>query len=143
MKLAHLPLRVATGAYILNSGLSKQNLEGQAAEGVHGMAAGAMPALKKVPPDQFARLLSTGEIALGAALLIPFVPSALVGAALVGFSVGLVQLYLKTPGMRQSGSIRPTQEGIGLTKDVWLLGAGMTLVLDGWPKRARLQLPKS
>ena len=40
MKLAHLPLRVATGAYILNSGLSKQNLEGQAAEGVHGMAAG-------------------------------------------------------------------------------------------------------
>src|SRR5215213_5418044 len=138
MKLAHLPLRVATGAYILNSGLSKQNLEGQAAEGVHGMAAGAMPALKKVPPDQFARLLSTGEIALGAALLIPFVPS-----ALVGFSVGLVQLYLKTPGMRQSGSIRPTQEGIGLAKDVWLLGAGMTLVLDGWPKRARLQLPES
>jgi uncharacterized membrane protein YphA (DoxX/SURF4 family) len=143
MKLAHLPLRVATGAYILNSGLSKQNLEGQAAAGVHGMAAGAMPALKKVPPDQFARLLSTGEIALGAALLIPFVPSALVGATLVGFSVGLVQLYLKTPGMRQSGSIRPTQEGIGLAKDVWLLGAGMTLVLDGWPKRARLQLPES
>ncbi|MCE3276964.1 MAG: hypothetical protein K0R13_2819 [Propionibacteriaceae bacterium] len=143
MKLAHLPLRVATGAYILNSGLSKQNLEGQAAEGVHGMAAGAMPALQKVPPDQFARLLSTGEIALGAALLIPFVPSALVGAALVGFSVGLVQLYLKTPGMRQSGSLRPTQEGIGLAKDVWLLGAGMTLVLDGWPKRARLQLPES
>jgi uncharacterized membrane protein YphA (DoxX/SURF4 family) len=143
MKLAHLPLRVATGAYILNSGLSKQNLEGQAADGVHGMAAGAMPALKKVPPDQFARLLSTGEIALGAALLIPFVPSALVGAALVGFSVGLVQLYLKTPGMRQSGSIRPTQEGIGLAKDVWLLGAGMTLVLDGWPKRARLQLSES
>ena len=143
MKLAHLPLRVATGAYILNSGLSKQNLEGQAAAGVHGMAAGAMPALKKVPPDQFARLLSTGEIALGAALLIPFVPSALVGAALVGFSVGLVQLYLKTPGMRQSGSLRPTQEGIGLAKDVWLLGAGMTLVLDGWPKRARLQLAES
>ena len=143
MKLAHLPLRVATGAYILNSGLSKQNLEGQAAEGVHGMAVGAIPALKKVPPDKFTRLLSTGEIALGAALLIPFVPSALVGAALVGFSAGLVQLYLKTPGMRQPGSIRPTQEGIGLAKDVWLLGAGMTLVLDGWPKRARLQLPES
>jgi hypothetical protein len=116
MKLAHLPLRVATGAYILNSGVSKQNLEGQAAEGVHGMATNAIPALKKIPPDQFARLLSTGEIALGAALLIPFVPSALVGAALVGFSAGLVQLYLKTPGMRQPGSIRPTQEGIGLAE---------------------------
>jgi hypothetical protein len=141
MKLAHLPLRVATGAYILNSGLSKQNLEGQAAEGVHGMAVGAIPALEKIPSDQFARILSTGEIALGAALLIPFVPSALAGAALVGFSAGLIQLYLKTPGMRQPGSIRPTQSGLGLAKDVWLLGAGMTLLLDGWPKRARLQRP--
>jgi hypothetical protein len=138
MKLAHLPLRLATGAYILNSGLNKQNLEGQAAEGLHGMASSAIPALKNVPAEQFGRILSAGEIALGAALLIPFVPSALVGAALVGFSAGLVQLYLKTPGMRQEGSIRPTPEGLGLAKDVWLLGAGATLLLDGWPKRARL-----
>jgi uncharacterized membrane protein YphA (DoxX/SURF4 family) len=137
MKLAHLPLRVATGAYILNSGLSKQGLEGQAAEGVHGMASSAIPPLKRIPPDQFAKFLSTGEIALGAALLIPFVPSALVGAALAGFSAGLVQLYLKTPGMRQPGSVKPTQEGIGLAKDAWLLGAGLTLLLDGLPKRKR------
>jgi hypothetical protein len=61
MKLAHIPLRVATGAYILNSGLSKQGLEGQAAEGLHGMASNAIPALKKIPPEQFGRLLSTGE----------------------------------------------------------------------------------
>jgi hypothetical protein len=135
MKLAHLPLRVATGAYILNSGMSKQGLEGQAAEGLHGMAVGAIPPLKKIPPEQFAKILSTGEIALGAALLIPFVPSALVGAALAGFSAGLVQLYLKTPGMRQPGSLKPTQEGIGLAKDVWLVGAGLTLLLDGLPKR--------
>src|SRR4030095_661159 len=124
MRLAHLPLRVATGAYIVNSGLSKQNLEGQAAEGVHGMASNAIPPLNRIPPEQFAKILSTGEIALGAALLIPFVPSALVGAALAGFSAGLVQLYLKTPGMRQPGSIRPTQHGLGLAKDVWLRGAG-------------------
>jgi hypothetical protein len=135
MKLAHLPLRVSTGAYILNSGLSKQMLEGQAAEGIHGMASNAIPPLKRISPEQFAKILSTGEIALGAALLIPFVPSALVGAALAGFSAGLVQLYLKTPGMRQPGSIKPTQEGIGLAKDVWLVGAGLTLLLDGLPKR--------
>ena len=135
MKLAHLPLRVATGAYILNSGMSKQSLEGQAAEGLHGMASDAIPPLKRIPPEQFAKILSTGEIALGAALLIPFVPSALVGAALAGFSAGLVQLYLKTPGMRQPGSLKPTQEGIGLAKDVWLVGAGLTLLLDGLPKR--------
>src|SRR5688500_9874949 len=143
MKLAHLPVRLAPGACSRDSGLAKRRLDGQAAEGVHAMAVGAFPALRQIPPQRFARMLSNGEIALGAALLIPFVPSALVGAALVGFSAGLVQLYLKTPGMRQPGSIRPTQEGIGLAKDVWLLGAGMTLVLDGWPKRARLQLPES
>jgi hypothetical protein len=137
MKLSHLPLRVTTGAYILNSGLSKQGLEGQAAEGVHAMAVGAIPRLEQIPPQRFARMLSNGEIALGAALLTPFIPSALVGAALVGFSAGLLQLYMKTPGMRQPGSIKPTQQGIGLAKDVWLLGAGLTLMLDTKRKRRR------
>jgi hypothetical protein len=137
MNLAHLPLRATTGAYIMNSGLSKQGLEGQAAEGLHGMAANAIPQLKEMPPEQFARFLSRGEIVLGAALLLPFVPSALVGAALAGFSAGLVRLYLKTPGMTRPHSIRPTEEGIGLAKDVWLLGAGLTLVLDSLPKRKR------
>lgn len=130
MKLSHIPLRVATGAFILNSGLSKKGLEGQAAEGVHGMAAGALPVLKKIPANSFAQLLSGAEIALGGALLAPFVSSRIVGAALTGFSAGLVQLYLKTPGMREDGSLKPTQDGIGLAKDVWLLGAGLTLLLD-------------
>jgi hypothetical protein len=42
-------------------------------------------------------------------------------------SAGLVQLGLKTPEMRQTGSIKPTQDGIGRAKVVWLLGAGLTL----------------
>ena len=130
MKLAHLPLRAATGAYILNSGLSKRNLEGQAVEGMHGWASAALPVIGQLKPDVFVRLLSSWEVVLGTALLVPVVPSALVGAGLVGFSTGLLQLYLKTPGMRQEGSLRPTQEGTGLGKDVWLLGAGLTLLLD-------------
>ena len=130
MKLSHIPLRVATGAFILNSGLSKKGLEGQAAEGVHAMAAGAIPVVKKIPANSFAQLLSGAEIALGGALLAPFVSSRIAGAALTGFSAGLVQLYLKTPGMRQAGSLKPTPDGIGLAKDVWLLGAGLTLLLD-------------
>jgi hypothetical protein len=130
VRLAHIPLRVAIGAYVLNSGLSKQGLEGQAAEGVHAMAAGALPPVKKIPADLFAQLLSGAEIALGGVLLAPFVSSRVAGAALTGFSAGLIQLYLKTPGMRQPGSLRPTPDGIGLAKDVWLLGAGLTLLLD-------------
>lgn len=131
MKLAHLPLRVSIGAYFLNSGLGKRNLEGAAAEGMHGMAVAAMPQLGQFEPARFAKLLAYSEIALGAALLAPFVPAPLVGLGLTAFGAGLAQLYLKTPGMREPGSIRPTQQGAGLAKDVWLIGAGLTLVLEG------------
>ncbi|MER7457690.1 hypothetical protein [Micromonospora sp. NPDC126480] len=137
MKVSHVPLRVAVGAFILNSGLSKRTLEGEAAQGLHGMAVGAVPQLKQLEPDRFAMLLSRAETALGAALLAPFVPSALAGLGLAAFGAGLVQLYLKTPGMREAGSLRPTQQGIGLAKDVWLLGAGLTLVLDDLILRRR------
>jgi hypothetical protein len=141
MKLSHLPLRVAIGAFILNSGLSKRTLEGEAAEGLHGMAAGAIPQIQRIEPQRFARLLSTAEIALGAALLLPAVPSALAGLGLTGFGAGLAQLYWKTPGMHAPGSPRPTQQGIPLAKDVWLLGAGLTLFLDDVLLRPR-RMPK-
>lgn len=97
MNLSHLPLRVALGAYILNSGVSKWTLEGQAAEGLHGMAVGAVPPLKRFNPGAFARLLAGTEITLGAALLLPVIPSALVGAGLVGLGGGLMRLYWVTP----------------------------------------------
>ncbi|MFP5346219.1 MAG: hypothetical protein ACLGIA_04235 [Actinomycetes bacterium] len=130
MKLAHVPLRLATGAFILNSGLSKRGLEGEDAAGLQGMAAQAVPSLGEMDPAKFAKLLSTGEIALGAALLAPFVPSFLAGAGLAAFAGGLLRLYWKVPGLRQPGDIRPTQDGIGIAKDVWLVGAGLTLALD-------------
>ncbi|HEX6497884.1 MAG TPA: hypothetical protein VF054_02510 [Micromonosporaceae bacterium] len=131
MRPAHLPLRLATGAYILNSGLTKRDLEGQPAAGLQGMAANAFPMVRRMPPERFARLLSVGEIALGTALLAPLVPSALAGLGLAAFGGGLVRLYLKTPGMHEPGDVRPTPQGIGLAKDVWLLGAGLTLLFDG------------
>jgi hypothetical protein len=88
-------------------------------------------------PQQFVRLLSTSEISLGAALLTPLVPSAVAGAALVAFSAGLLGLYARTPGMRQEGSIRPTEQGLSLAKDVWLLGIGAALVADDLIERRR------
>jgi len=143
MRLSHLPLRVTTGAFILNSGLSKRGLEGQAAEGLHGMAVGAFPPLGAVKPKTFASSLSTAEMALGAALLLPFVSPVVVGAGLAGFGAGLVQLYLKTPGLTEEGSVRPTQDGIGLAKDVWLVGAGLTLLVDGIADSARRSTRKA
>ena len=131
MKLSHLPLRLATGAFILNSGLGKRGLQGEAAEGLHGMASVTLPGpLREMDATEFAQLLSRAEIALGVALLAPFVPSRLAGAALTAFGGSLLSLYLRTPGMRQEGSIRPTQAGTALAKDVWLVGAGLSLLLD-------------
>lgn len=139
MKLSHFPLRVTTGAYILNSGLQKRSLEGEPATAVHGMAAGAIPQIQRIEPQRFARLLSRAEIALGSALLFPAVPSALAGMGLAGFGAGLMRLYWKTPGMHEPGDPRPTQQGIGLAKDVWLLGAGLTLLLDAVFMRPRVR----
>lgn len=125
-----LPPRLAAAAIILSSGLDKTDADEQTATGVHGMAAGTYPFLGRVDPATFTRLLSRTEIALGTALLLPVVPSLLAGAALTGFAGGLLGLYLRTPGMRREGSLRPSQQGIGLSKDVWLLGIGLGLVLD-------------
>lgn len=131
MKFSHLPLRLAAGAFILNSGLTKRNLPPEAAGSLQGMAANAVPQVKKMKPEEFGKALSTGEIALGAALLVPFVPSTLAGAGLAAFGGGLVRMYLNTPGMTQEGStVRPSQDGTAIAKDVWLLGGGLTLLVD-------------
>ena len=58
-------------------------------------------------------------------------PAALAGAGLTAFSSGLLGLYVRTPGMRKKGSPFPTQQGITLAKDVWLVGIGLGLILDG------------
>jgi uncharacterized membrane protein YphA (DoxX/SURF4 family) len=124
--------RIATGAFILNSGLGKRRADAATAAGLHGFAAGTYPFLAKVPPTTFAKALSTGEIVIGAALLTPFVPTAVAGAALTGFSAALLGLYLRTPGMTKPGkSVAPTQEGLPISKDVWMLGIGIGLLTRG------------
>ncbi|MGW5879129.1 hypothetical protein ACWFMI_21530 [Nocardiopsis terrae] len=126
-----LALRIATGASILNSGLDKRGADEDTAMGLHGMAVGTYPFLDKVDPATFTRLLSAGEIALGTALLVPLVPSRLAGAGLSAFAAGLLGLYLRTPGMHKPRSLAPTPDGLPLSKDLWLLGAGLSLVLEG------------
>ncbi|MFH9729866.1 hypothetical protein [Streptomyces sp. NPDC017260] len=133
----HVAPRLATGAFILNSGLAKRGADEQTASMLHGMAKNAYPFLGRVRPTTFVRLLSAGEMALGAALLLPVVPTAVAGAALTAFSAGLVGLYLRTPGMREEGSLRPTQEGTALAKDTWMLGVGVGFVVDAATRESR------
>jgi hypothetical protein len=129
--LSEIAPRISAGVFILNSGLGKRGADEATAAGLHGFAAGTYPFLKNLQPQQFARGLATAEIAVGAILLAPFVPTAVAGAVLTGFSGGLLGLYLKTPGMRKPGSLAPTQEGLAVAKDVWLLGIGIGLLTRG------------
>jgi hypothetical protein len=130
------PSRLVTGGFILNSGISKlQASDDETAAMYHGMAVGAYPFLAKMKPKDFVRLLAASEIALGAALVVPVVPAALAGAGLTAFASGLLGLYARTPGMTKEGSLQPTQQGIALAKDVWMLGIGLTLVIDGITER--------
>jgi hypothetical protein len=130
VKPSHLPPRIAAGAFILNSGVSKLSADDETAAGLHGFAVGAYPFLAKLKPRDFVRLLAATEITLGAALVVPIVPSALAGAGLTAFSGALLGLYARTPGMRKEGTPFPTQQGIALAKDAWMLGIGLGLVID-------------
>jgi hypothetical protein len=131
-RLRRAPLRLTTGVFILSTGLDKWQGDEQTAAQIHGFAGGTYPFLKGIEPTTFLRLLAAGEIAVGSALLLPVVPAALAGAALTGFSAGLLGLYLRTPGMRRGPKdLRSTPQGLAISKDVWMLGAGLALVVDG------------
>jgi len=125
-----LPGRLAAGAFILNAGVGKWSADEETAVRLHGMAVGTYPFLAKMKPADFARLLSVSEMALGAALLLPVVPTGLAGAGLTAFSGGLLGIYMRTPGMRREGSLRPSQQGTALAKDVWMLAIGLGLTAD-------------
>ena len=130
-KLWHVPVRLATGAIIVDQGLQKLGADDDTAKWLHGQAATAFPQFADMDPKDFVRLLSASEIALGAALLgIGFVPSGLAGLALGVFGGSLTRLYLRAPGTRREGTIAPSQQGVGLAKDSWMLAIGAALVLD-------------
>lgn len=131
MNLRNLPTRVVAGGYILHTGWEKWHGNQERATGIHSMAAGAFPVFKAMKAADFLKMLSVGEMALGAALLAPFVSPAIAGAALTCFSGALVTMYLRTDGLHQPGSVWPTPQGTAISKDVWMLGIGLALTVDG------------
>ncbi len=135
MNLSQMPGRIAAGGYILHSGLDKWHADEATANTLHGFASIAYPVLKDVSPTRFLRVLAGAEIAIGGALVVPFVPAALAGTALTAFSGALLGLYARTPALRKPGSVWPTQQGIAISKDVWMLGIGLGLVAESAARR--------
>ena len=93
----HLPPRMLTAVYFLNTGLSKAFADEATAAQLHGFASGTYPFLRKLDARQFTRLLSAAETAIGVALVLPVVPAGLAGAALTAFALATLGLYLRTP----------------------------------------------
>ncbi|SOD74448.1 hypothetical protein SAMN05892883_3634 [Jatrophihabitans sp. GAS493] len=129
-KLRRAPGRLATGAFILNAGLGKLKGDEQTAAAIHGMAAGAYPALSGIESKKFLKLVAASEVALGTALLTPIVPAGLAGAGLAGFSGSLLGMWWRTPGMHAPGRPLPTQQGTPVAKDIWMFAIGVGLMLD-------------
>lgn len=122
-----IPARATTGVYILHTGWEKWRGDEARAKAVHGMASGAYPFLGEIPPPTFLKVLAAGEIAAGALLLAP-VGNRVAGATLTAFAGGLVTMYLRTPALHKPRSYWPTPAGIGVSKDVWMLGIGLGLL---------------
>lgn len=129
-RLSNLPQRFAAGAFILNAGVGKLKAGPEQAAALHKMASDTYPFLSDIPPEQFAKVLGSSEVLLGGAVVLPLVSDRLAGLALASFAGGLLGLYAKTPGLRNKGSIRPSQQGTAIAKDVWLLGIGLGLLAD-------------
>ena len=80
------PLRVAAGTYILNSGLNKLDADDEKSKHLHEMAVSSYPFFENMDPQTFVKVLRTGEILLGGALLAPFVSSRTAGLSLAAFA---------------------------------------------------------
>ncbi len=135
-RLRDIPTRLATGAYILHSGVTKLSAGPEQAAGFHHAATSAFPALGRMSDSGFLRSLAIGEIAVGSLLLMPFVPASIAGAALTAFSSGLVGMYLRTPALRKPGSVWPSPAGTAISKDVWMLGIGLGLLVGAAEDRS-------
>ncbi|MGI8666352.1 MAG: hypothetical protein ACR2N4_10020 [Jatrophihabitans sp.] len=129
-KLRRAPGRMSAGMFLVTSGVGKLSGDIDAAKGIHGLAVGAYPFLRSIPPVVFLKVLALTEIGIGSLLLLPFVGPRLSGMALTGFSGGLLGLYFRTPAMHDDHYL-PTLAGVAIAKDVWLNSIGTSLVIDG------------
>jgi len=128
ISIANAALRLVSGAFILNSGINKLRIDEASAAGLQQMASNGVPQLGELEPAVFGKVVSISEISLGSALLLPLVPSRLVGIGLGAFSGVLLSSYLRTPGMTESDGVRPTADGTAIAKDVWLAGIAVALI---------------
>lgn len=136
-------LRAVPGAFIVNAAVGKFGSSPEKSAGLQQFAATGIPALKKLPSDQFANILAGAELAVGGALFSPFTSNRVAGAALASFGAGLLTMYFRNPNMTLEDGIRPSEEGLQLSKNIFLVAIGAALVtMDCSDRRAKRKLKK-
>lgn len=128
-KLSNAALRLTTGALVLDAGVKKLGADEGTYAYLQQMAATGVPAVAKLDPKTFGKLISYSETALGATLLTPFIPARLAGAGLTAFGANLMTMYFRNPDMHD-GAFRPTQDGQQLANNIVILGAGLALLFS-------------
>lgn len=126
-KFSNAALRLTAGALILDAGVKKLKADEGTYAFLQQMAATGVPAVAKLSPATFGKLISGAETTLGATLLTPFIPSRLAGAGLTAFAANLMTMYFRNPDMHDE-YFRPTQDGQQLANNIVMLGAGLALL---------------
>lgn len=130
MRISNAILRGVPGAFLLQSGCGKLGMDAESAEGLKQFASTGVPQFADWDSQTFTKFIAGTELALGTALLTPFVSKRLAGAGLLAFSAGLLSMYFRNSDMTQEDGIRPSEQGLTLSKDAFLAAIGAALVLQ-------------
>ena len=130
MRISNAILRGVPGAFLLQSGYGKLGMDAESAEGLKQFASTGVPQVADWDSQTFTKFIAGTELALGTALLTPFVSKRLAGAGLLAFSAGLLSMYFRNSDMTQEDGIRPSEQGLTLSKDAFLAAIGAALVLQ-------------
>lgn len=124
------PLRLTSGAFVLNSGVSTFAATDERSKRLQSTVATLVPQVERMDPRTFAKALGAGEVALGTALILPIVPAAVAGLGLSAFAASMLATRRPANGQHAETTGEPTAQAIPNATEAWMLGSGVSLLLD-------------
>ena len=125
------PLRLTTGAFVLNSGVNTFGADDETSKRMQASAAKLVPQVERMDPRTFSKVLAAGEVTLGTALMLPIVPAAVAGLGLTAFAASVLATQRPSNGQHaDTTGEQPANQAVPHATEAWMLGAGVSLLLD-------------